>query len=109
MIIGQSLASSTTVYGPWFDRQGDEAFFYVDVIAVMSGVKMDITMQHKKRSEADSAATTAVAFSQITTTGVKEQTTTGCKELIRFKYVVTDSGSKAWIHFRVMPTIWVTD
>ncbi len=109
MIIGQSLASGTTAYSPWFDHQGDEATFYVDVIAAMSGVKLDITMQHKKQSEADSAATTAATFTQITTAGVKEKSASGLKEMVRFKYVVTDSGSRAWIHFRAMPTIWVTD
>lgn len=109
MIIGQSLASGTTAYSPWLDRESDEAVLYLDIIARMSGVKLDVTIQHKKRTEADSAATTAATFAQITTTGVKEQAASGLKELVRLKYVVTDSGSKAWIHLRVMPTIWIQD
>lgn len=109
MIIGQSLASGTTAYSPWLDRESDEAQFYLEIIGLMSGVKLDVTLQHKKRTEADSAATTAATFTQITTTGVKDKAASSLKELVRFKYVVTDSGSAAWIHLRVMPTIWITD
>ena len=109
MIIGQSLASTQTVYSPWVDRMSSEARFYLDIIAVMSGVRLDVVIQHKKRTEADSAASTIATCTQITTTGIKEVSASSLRELVRFKFTVTDAGSMAWIHFRVMPTIWRTD
>lgn len=36
MIIGQTLASTSTVYSLWFDRLGDSVTFYLDVIAAYS-------------------------------------------------------------------------
>lgn len=109
MIIGQSVASTQTIYSPWFDRVSSEASFYLDIIAVMSGVRLDVYIQHKKRTEADSAASAIASFTQITTTGVKEKSASNLRELVRFKFTVSDAGSKAWIHFRVMTTIWRTD
>lgn len=109
MIIGQTLASTATVYSPWFDRLGNSGTFYLDIIAAYSGVKLDVDIQHKKRSEADSSATTAASFTQITTAGLKLKDASGLKELVRFKFIVTDGGTKRWVHFQVMPPIWVTN
>lgn len=85
--------------------------FYLDITALMSRVRLDVVVQHKKRTEADSAAATIATFAQITTTGIKEVSASSLRELVRFKFkfTVTDAGSMAWIHFRVMPTTWRTD
>lgn len=109
MIIGQTLASTATVYSPWFERLGDSATFYLDIIAAYAGVKLDVDIQYKKRTEADSAATTVASFTQITSTGLASKSASALKELVRFKFIVTDGGTKRWIHFQVMPPIWATN
>jgi hypothetical protein len=109
MIIGQTHASTATVNSPGVERLGDTATFYLDIIAAYAGVKLDVDIQHKKRTEADSAATTIESFAQITATGPASKAASNLKELVRFKFIVTDGGTKRWVHFQVMPPIWVTN
>jgi hypothetical protein len=111
MIIGQTLmGSSSTYYSPWFPRQGDTAVFSAQIIAISATSTLTVVVDTKNTENTDTEATqpangtftgsTAIVISSGPSTPV-----VGLKELVRFKYTVSDASSK-FCHFRVLPPSW---
>jgi hypothetical protein len=114
MLIGQSVLAPTggaTYYSPWFPRQGDACTVVIETMRA-SGTLTTFSCQveTKNNEDADSAATNVGSAITITTSTTASATTTaarsGFKELVRYKFTATGSGSTRWIHFRSNPPIW---
>lgn len=102
MIIGQTVFAGSYL-SPWFPRQGDSAVFAAEVLARDASATLTVTVQHKNKAEADSAALSAGVTNGINTVSVGTALGTQLKELVRFSYVVSGSN---WVHFRVLPPAW---
>jgi len=110
MIIGESIATETTTFSPWFERQGDAGTFFIQIMQRMPDCDVVGTVQTKNKEDADSAATSAGSFGTLSTTGTHSVRATSLKELVRIRMVVADgSEGESWVHLRVMPPSWETN
>jgi hypothetical protein len=102
------FTGSSGVHSPWFERLGDAATFFCQLIAVRDAV-LSVQIQTKSREEPDEAATTLDTFN-MTAIGVGSTRVTGMREVVRFEYAVTTVvlvppvGNFA--HFRMLPPAW---
>ena len=115
MIIGETIcavnAAATTVYSPWFPRQGNAATFVLEVIAEANSAKVEVTVQTKNSEDADPGTSAAgTSFSQ-SGAGTKKNRNYNFKELVRFKVEVSTTviGTVAWAHFRMLNPAWETN
>jgi len=111
MLIGQSALGSflevNPYYGPWMSRQADAATFFVEVLHLSSNASISVVLEHKNSEDPDSSATTAATFTAVSSAKVEEKAASGLKELVRYKYTVGDSSSTGWVHFRMLPPVWL--
>jgi hypothetical protein len=105
------MAGSSGVHSPWFERFGDTATFFGQVIAIRDAV-LTIEIQTKNRDEPDSAAT-ALGSIEMTAVGVDSTRVTSMRELVRFEYAVSNVGlvppEANYAHFRMLPPAWEGD
>jgi hypothetical protein len=80
---------------PWFERLGASGTFTCDTIDIGGSGTLDIVVEHKNR--ADTAESTASAFSTISATGLASHTATGLKELVRFRYNIDGVADTDWV------------
>jgi hypothetical protein len=113
MLIGQSILApggdvTIDYFGPWFPRASNGASFTIEILlAAAAGWTLDVTVEHKRSEEPDSAAVPAVAFPTLTAVGTATKQATGLLELVRYKYLFTAGGvNPDWIHMRANPPIW---
>ncbi len=125
MIIGQTLFCDTeakTFHSPWFPRGGAGATFSAEIIAITSNASLVITPQTKNSESDDQVAAGSVV--QLTTSGAvtseivkswfagstETGDSSGCLELVRFKYVLSlSSGTHALVHLRMLNPSWASD
>jgi hypothetical protein len=88
----------------WMSRNGDAATFVCDLLAKTTNGTFDIDVEHK--NVADTTATSAGTFTQITATGIATKRLTGLKEQVRFKFTAGGTADSDWIHFRMLQTVW---
>jgi len=104
MLFGQTT-DGTEVYSPWFPRQGDNARFTLEVVAVSSAtLKVEV---FTKNSE-DAGDGTIVSGVSATSTTVERkvfEAEGGLEELVRYKFTVTDAVTK-WVLFRMLRPVW---
>ena len=111
MLIGETITAEdttgTTVYTPWFPRQGNNVTSTVDVIAISSGANLAITLQTKNSDETDDTATDKNT-NTVTATGVDPQRDTNLEELVRYKIRLYRSSGTGTIyaHFRMLAPQW---
>ncbi|MCA9309882.1 MAG: hypothetical protein KDA21_01680 [Phycisphaerales bacterium] len=113
MIIGQTIVAEdqtgTTVYTPWFPRQGDACRSTLDVIAISASGQFDVDMQTKNSEDTD-----ATTPSSMGDTSNATSTTTfncsGAKELCRYKITLQHSSGTGTVygHFRMLSPSWLT-
>jgi len=110
MFIGQFGLKGLVAYSPWLPRGGDKGVFLCELLAESTNATLDLAIQHKNTDEADSAATTAASFTQITSVGVAtKEVTGGLKELWRIQFAVDSSGGEffdQWVLFDLMTPSW---
>lgn len=113
MFIGQTIVAEnttgTSVYTPWFTRNGDAMTSVVEIIAMGASARVDITILHKNSEDIDSPETSAGTF----TTGLSSANTytkrvTGLKELVRYKITVRHATTSAitYAHLRMLAPSW---
>jgi hypothetical protein len=108
MFIGQLALSGLVAYSAWFPRGADKGTFLCELISKSSTGTLDIDIEHKNATDADSAATVAGSFTQITATGVApKEITAGFKELVRYKFTVGSGGTADdWVIFQMLDPSW---
>jgi len=109
---GQLLFQSSTVYSPWFRRGGDHARFTLEVIEAGSA---SITVELYTKAADDAGDGTALGagtplFSSVsavgrTTAEFLSTANDGMKDLVRYEFTVTGSGTN-WILFRMLDPVW---
>jgi hypothetical protein len=117
MIDGTLIFQGTTVFSPWFPRGGDFVTVTAELIA-KSGGTLKIELFHKNANDpgdganVDTAGTPkSITFNNPTppvrtsTDWAKSATIAGLKELVRYKFTMTGSGSE-WMLFRMLPPVW---
>ena len=111
MLIGQSVVahgSGTTYYGPWMPRQGNSLSAVLEVIDHMPPFSLKCEVQTKNNEDSDASASLLTGNVTRTSNGTSNFTTSGCEELVRFKFTATGDGetTDTWVHFRTNPPIW---
>ena len=120
MLIGQTISAlegennETTVYTPWFPRQGDATTTTVEVIAISDDSKFTVQAQTKDSEEVDSALTDltpVVAIADTTSPLIQSARQTAFQELARYKITLeatktAASGASLYCHFRVLAPQW---
>ena len=112
-----TASSSVEVYSPWFPRGGDSARFTLDVIKshATSGatITFEVEAWTKNREETGDGADadTSVSISSVsgrTTTEWLSTSSVGFKELVRYRFILGNSGKSGtvWILFRMLPPVW---
>jgi hypothetical protein len=107
MIIGTMLMkmNGLACYSPTFGRGGNAAVFTCEVLDISgSSPTLDIDVEHKNVE--DTAWTSLVAFSQITSVGLKTAEDTGVKEQLRFKYPVGGTPATNAVYFNMLAPVW---
>lgn len=114
MIIGQTIlasdAGATTVYSPWFPRDGNSATFVLDVLVSWDSA-VDVTVQTKNSQEADPGTPASGGTISITGTGRAENRNYDFKEWVRFKYEVNvvPGKTEGFAHCRMREPAWETN
>jgi len=106
MVVGTTLMklAGTAYYSPQFNRGGNAATFYCDVLQLGSSPTLDIDVEHKNSE--DTSWTTLASFTSITTTGVKNVDGSAIMEQLRFKYTVTGAQVYSSVHFNMLAPTW---
>ena len=110
MLIGQTImvngTAITTVFSPWFLRQGNAATFGIEILAASNG-KVTVTVQTKNSEDPDPGSpATGGTFLQ---SGVGRNTGRNhdLDELVRYKLEVQGLASgDGFAHFRMLEPIW---
>jgi hypothetical protein len=77
--------------GPPFRRGGRSAVFSIDVMRVPAcGAPLRIDIEHKNLE--DTTWTSLASFASIMSTGVRTQSITGCKEVLRLSPAASGGG-----------------
>ena len=121
MILGDLLVNGAVATSPWFERFGDAATFFCEVLVQTTATNVggesataQITVAiETKNCEDDDDSATQLAADTSAATGVFKIRAQGFKELVRFAYAVAyapeldpapeDSG---FIQFRMLPPAW---
>ena len=111
MLLGQSVLAPTgsgaTYFGPWVPRQGNGFLATIQVLFASAGFSVVVEVQTKNEEDNDSVSSiVSLGTMTATATGLTQAKFTGCKELMRYKYSVTGTGSLQWLHMRMNPPIW---
>ena|SRR5688500_13941563 len=96
----------TSVYSPWFPRQGDVALFTLEIGAVSS---VTLTVEVATKNTEDPGDGTLVGGSISRGTVGRSATTWGptdLEELVRFKFTAVGDGVGDWVLFRMLPAVW---
>lgn len=119
MFIGQTIvaedATGTTIYSPWFWRQGDGMTSAAEVIAMSSAsvTELTISILDKNSDQTGDAPNGAVgSFDTITAAGTSNKRVSGLRELVRYKIVLkrkvgTGTGT-IYAHLRLLAPSWET-
>lgn len=113
MIDGTLLFVGTTVYSPWFPRQGDMLRVTAECIA-LSNASVRIDLYTKNESETGDGdfvdETTYITLSSVgrsTDEWKTEPAKDGVRQLLRFKYTVpSEETNNDWILFRLLSPVW---
>ncbi len=120
MFAAQSLITDSLVevYSPWFPRGGDHARFTVDVVSMgQSGggvpeilVRVWTMSTEETGDGADADATVSIVRTTVGRT-IQEwlsTSTTGFKELVRYKFSVSNTSDvgTVWALFRMLSPVW---
>lgn len=106
--------SDVLIYSPWFPRQGDYLRATVEVLGISSANCTLQTTVYSKNSEDTSDGVVVNAGTVITQTATGRTTEewnpatgTGLKQLVRYRYKVSQSGSALeWVLYRVLVPVW---
>ena len=87
MIVGTTFfkMDGNPYYSPEFGRGGLSATFGVDTTQVVGAPTVTITVEHRNPDEVSFAS--LGAFDDITAVGAKQKDLTGCKEILRLRYM----------------------
>lgn len=115
MIIGELLMQSgdPVYYSQWFPRQGDQAIFTVELLAVASeAMGFVMTVETKNSDETDGDAVEAGNSGVLSGLGVSSTSVLGgLKEWVRYMYTFSDvfGGTNEWLQFIMLDPIWMRD
>ena len=86
----------------------DSLLAATEVLIRANGGQLFVAVQTKNMDEPDSAAS-VLSSTSYNTEGTFTLGAAGCKELVRYAFVVGDGdgGDDARVHFRMLPTIWL--
>lgn len=107
LLIGSS-GDGTRVFSPWFPRQGDNAIFTVDVVAI-SGVTLSVEVFTKNTEDAGNGSPVSPASGSLS--GIVDPGAVAATwgpdtllELVRYRYTVESAGD--WVLFRMLTPVW---
>lgn len=106
MVVGTTLLKldGNPYYSPQFNRGGNAGQFSSQVLNIAGVSGFDIDVEHKNAE--DTAWTTLVSFSTMTTTGIYNANGAAVKEQLRFKYTVAGANIYAGVHFNMLAPQW---
>ncbi len=114
-----SAGPSTVLYSPWFSRGGDYGIFTLEVIKMSdssSAFTLKVELVHKNSSDTGDGGS-PISGSDFSIAGnastwrVSKDVTAGFKELVRYKFTLSTTGSPAstttlWATFRMLAAVW---
>lgn len=111
MMICLPAAKSTvrTFYSDWMPSGADNAIFLMEVIYSDLGTSLTASVLTKAHESAGTEGTSAGSFSALSTTGLWRATSTGLKDLVRFKIevpTIEEEGTGSTALIRFVPTTW---
>lgn len=106
MVIGTTLQKidGSPYYSPQFGRGGLAATWSVEVMNIDTSTTLVVTIQH--RNEDDIAWTDVTSFPGLTAAGNTQLDTSGLKEVIRIKYIVSGTNNTDSVHFLMQAPSW---
>ncbi len=114
MFIGQTIVAEdstngSTVFSPWFPRNGDAVTSTVEVIAFSSTGTLTISILDKNSDQTGDAPNAAVgSFDAITAVGTSSKRVSGLRELVRYKINLKRASGTGTIyaHLRMLAPSW---
>jgi len=105
MIVGTTLMySSTPYFSPTFPRGGLAALFSWEIRLVEGSSALTVDIEHK--NEEDTSFTSAGSIGSMSNEGTYSKDTSGLKEQIRLKFLVSGGSSGDYIHVVLAPPAW---
>jgi hypothetical protein len=99
---GQTLNAGDTVYSPWFPQQAENCVFRADLIDTTGSPTLTISIFHKNVEDTGDGSSNS-SFAAMSSAGVASKQATGLKQLVRFKYAATGTGT---VLFRMLTPVW---
>ena len=112
MHIGHFMVSTnggtTTLFGPWFPREADNAIFSYERIKLEgTNAQFDVSVYHKNVDEIGDGADTGASFSLRSNNVYTSAAVTGLKELVRLQYKLHQGISELNVAiYRMLGTTW---
>ncbi len=117
MFDAQYLPQGTTVYSPWFPRQGDSVTCTLDIVAISGSTNLTVELYTKNSEDEgpgenadDTISITGNSAGQATPktwVGVSGTGAKGPKELVRYKF--SSASGSGWYLFRMLDPVWFDD
>jgi hypothetical protein len=92
------------VYGPEFGRGGLDGYFAVKIHQILNSPTLTITLEG--RADDDTAWATVTTFSAITTTGVKQLTSSALPQMLRYKFEITGASDTSGVAIELFGPQW---
>ena len=116
LIVG---AEDTSVFSPWFPRQGDNFKATLDLVAVSGdshSLKVEVFTKNGEDTgdgvNADNGATpqniTRTTVGRSSATWKSDSLTPGLEELVRYKFTASGTQGDS-VTFRMLPPVWFDD
>lgn len=111
MFDAQYLLFGTNTFSPWMSRGGDNCRITLDVIKSSTG---GLVVQLFEKNRETAGAGDQVGSLNITTAALGRHSLEfdgdeAVKELVRYKFITTGTGSTDYILFRMLSIVWFDD
>ena len=109
MFNAQYLFLFGNVFSPWMQRAGDNIIATTDVISIVSGVTLRVSVYTKNREDVGDGS--SLGSFDVTSAGRHDHEFDDLKELVRYKLRALGPGAdrKDYALFRMLSPVWFDD
>jgi hypothetical protein len=93
------------IYSPWFPRRGDNAMFTIDFVGGAATIAVEVFSKDVADAGDGTQVTGSFTASSSTSPPQKSGSFSGLKDLVRYRYTVTDASTKFAL-FRMLAPVW---
>jgi hypothetical protein len=107
MFDAQYVFKDTTVYSPWFEREGDYLIVFGELLQVNGGTsKLEVFMYSKSAMESGDGAVSVSPRLSISSVGSDDREYTDAQDLVRLRIRNPSTTSGDYILYRIIGMIW---